>query len=55
MDVPLALDDIKVRYGLKGYIRKSSTFCYQAGVVGLSAFPIVWNTKFLYSSIPELL
>lgn len=38
MDVPLALNDIGIRYGLKGYIRKSSTFCFRTDVVGLSAF-----------------
>ena len=37
MDVPLALNDIGIRYGLKGYIRKSSTFSLQTDVVGLSA------------------
>ena len=37
MDVPLALNDIGIRNGLKGYTRKSSTFCQQTGVVGLSA------------------
>jgi hypothetical protein len=38
MDVPLALNDIGIRYGLKGYKRKSSTFCYQADVEGFSMF-----------------
>ena len=37
MDVPLALTDIEVQQGFKGYKRKSSTFCHQTGVVGLSA------------------
>lgn len=38
MDVPLALKDIGICYGLVGYTRKSSTFCLQTDVVGLSAF-----------------
>ena len=37
MDVPLAHYDIGIRHGLKEYKRKSSTFSFQAGVVGLSA------------------
>ena len=37
MDVPLALTDIEVQQGFKGYTGKSSTFCHQTGVVGLSA------------------
>ena len=37
MDVPLALTDIEVQQGSKGYKEKSSTFCQQTGVVGLSA------------------
>ena len=38
MDVPLALNDIGIRSGFKGYTRKSSTFSLQTDVVGLSAF-----------------
>lgn len=38
MDVPLALTDIEVQQGLEGFTRRSSTFCRQTGVVGLSAF-----------------
>lgn len=38
MDVPLALNDIGIRHGLKGYTRKSSAFSLQTDVVGLSAF-----------------
>ena len=37
MDVPLGLKDIGIRYGLKGYKRKSSMFSHKADVVGLSA------------------
>ena len=37
MDVPLALTDIEVQQGFKGYTGKSSMFCPQTGVVGLSA------------------
>ena len=37
MDVLLALNDISICNGLKGYKRKSSTFSRKAGVVGLSA------------------
>lgn len=40
MDVPLALNHIGIRSGLKGYKRKFSTFSLQADVVGLSAFLI---------------
>ena len=36
MDVPLALNDIGIRYGLEGYRRKSSTFSRQTDAVGLS-------------------
>ncbi len=43
MDVPLALNDIGIRYGLKGYNRKSSTFSLQTDVVGLSALIIVFE------------
>ena len=38
MDVPLALNDIRIRLGLKGYTRKSSTFSLQTDVVGLSVY-----------------
>lgn len=38
MDVPLALNDIGIRMGFKGYSRKSSAFDRKADVVGLSAF-----------------
>lgn len=37
MDVPLALNDIRIQYGLERYGRKSSTICLQTDVVGLSA------------------
>ena len=37
MDVPLALNDIGIRNGLKGRKRKSSTYYHQTGVVGFSA------------------
>ncbi len=37
MDVPFALNDIGIRNGLQGYLRKSSMFCLQTDVVGLSA------------------
>ena len=40
MDVPLVLKDIGIRYGLKGYKRKSSMFSHKADVGGLSAFVI---------------
>ena len=42
MDVPLALNDIEIRLGLKGYKRKSSTFSLQTDVVGLSAFFLLY-------------
>lgn len=38
MDVPLALNNIEVRYGFEGYKRKSSTFSPKTDVVGLSAY-----------------
>jgi hypothetical protein len=38
MDVPLALNDIGIRKGLKGYKRESSTLCLTTDVVGLFAF-----------------
>ena len=38
MDIPLELNNIEIRHGLKGYTRKSSTFSLQTDVVGLSAF-----------------
>lgn len=38
MDVPLALNHIGIRSGLKGYKRKSSTFSYKTDVVGFSVF-----------------
>lgn len=34
MDVPLALNDIGIRQGLKRYKRKSSTFSHQTDVIG---------------------
>jgi hypothetical protein len=37
MDVPLALNDIIIRQGLKGYKGDSSMFSHKADVVGLSA------------------
>ena len=36
MDVTLALNHIRIRQGLQGYKRKSSMFCLQTDVVGLS-------------------
>jgi hypothetical protein len=39
MDVPLALNDIGIQKGLKGYKRKSSTFSSKTAVVGLS---VLW-------------
>lgn len=38
MDVPHAANHIGICNGFKGYRRKSSTFCQQADVDGLSAF-----------------
>ena len=37
MEVPIALNDIGIRTGFKGYTRKSSTFNRKADVEGLSA------------------
>lgn len=51
MDIPLELNNIGIRYGLKGYKRKTSTFSLQTDVVGLSAFinvrVMVTNRTFL--------
>lgn len=52
MDVPIALNDIRIQYGLEGYGRKSSTICLQADVVGLSALSTMATmkiTNFCYS------
>ena len=38
MDIPHVLNEIKVRYGLKGYKRESSTFSHKTDAVGLSVF-----------------
>lgn len=40
MDVPLAINDIKIQHGLKDNKEKSSMFSEQTGVRGLSAFDI---------------
>lgn len=45
MDVPLALNDIGIRNGLKGYKEKSSTFSHKTVVDGLSAFLAVSNDR----------
>lgn len=45
MDVPLALNDIEIRNGLKGYKEKSSTFSHKTVVDGLSAFLAVSNDR----------
>ncbi len=36
MDVPLVLNNIRIRYGLQGDKRKSSTLSHKADVLGLS-------------------
>lgn len=38
MDISLALNDIEIRQGLKGYKRKSSAISQKADAEGLSAF-----------------
>jgi len=50
MDVPLALNNIEVRYGFKGYKRKSSTFSPKTDVVGLSAYLSMIFFKILVTS-----
>ena len=46
MDVPLALKNIRIRSGVKGYRRKSSTSSLLTGVVGLSAyFPDICSVR----------
>ena len=52
MDVPLAINDIGIRNGLKGYKRKSSTFSQQADVVGLSAYISFFFERGLLLTIP---
>ena len=47
MDVPLALTDIEIHHGLKGYKGKSSTFSQQADVVGLSALVKIIKLQWL--------
>ena len=47
MDVPLALKDIGIRYGLKGFKRKSSTYYHLADAVGLSALYVWLLFKFI--------
>lgn len=47
MDVPLAINDIGIRQGLKGYKRKSSTFSQITGVVGLSALVKIIKLQWL--------
>lgn len=37
MDVPLAINDNGIRFGLKGY-RESTSFCQNQSVCDLSAF-----------------
>ena len=55
MDVPLALTDIEVQQGFKGYTRKSSTFCHQTGVVGLFGFYAVSIMRIIDSGMIEKL
>lgn len=45
MDVPLVLNNIGVRNGLKGNQRKPTTLCLMAYVDGLSAFLTVSNDR----------
>lgn len=47
MDVPLALIDIVIRNGLKGYKGKSSTFSLRADVEGLSALIEIFTLQWL--------
>ena len=55
MDVPLVLNDIGIRNGLQGYLRKSPTFCQTTDVVGLSALYNTimqkndWQTKLFFA------
>lgn len=45
MDVPLALNNIGIRNGLKGYKGKSSTLSHKTVVDGLFAFLKVLNDR----------
>lgn len=38
MDISLALNDIEIRQGIKGYKRKSLTFSHKADVVGYAMY-----------------
>ena len=51
MDVPLAINDIGIRNGLQGDIRKSSTVSQKADVVGLSVFIKNLETIWLLISV----
>lgn len=51
MDVPLALNHIEIRHGLREY-RKSTAFSQQTDVVGLSAlYTIIIDSTFDYWGI----
>lgn len=47
MDVPLALNVIVIRIGLKGYRRKSSAISQKTDAVGLCAFIFFLMVTFL--------
>jgi len=48
MDIPLALNNIRIRSGLKGNKRKSSAFGHQTDVEGLShVFIAFFENKYL--------
>ena len=55
MDVPLALKNIGILHGLKGYTRKSSTFSLQTDVAGLSVFIDNLGVRWLLSIHPKSL
>jgi hypothetical protein len=46
MDAPLALANIEIQHGFKGYKRESSTFCYWVDVDGLSALYFYYRNFF---------
>lgn len=45
MDIPFAVNDIRIRKGLKGYKRKSLTPRRMTGAEGLSAFIDIFVCK----------
>ena len=45
MDVPLALNDIEVQIGFKGYTKESSTFYQLVDVLGFFSFYVDYHAE----------